>query len=71
VSILLPVVELLELGPCNHLVRMLLDVLEGGGGVISSVLLSTVSSSVQSLSMLPSELVGDIDLENMGPSVDG
>ena len=69
VSVLLPIVELLELGPCNHLVRLLLDVLEGGGGVVSSVLLSTASSSVQSLSMTPCELVGV--LENVGPSVDG
>jgi hypothetical protein len=54
VSVLLPIVELLELGPCNHLVRLLLDVIEGGGGVISSVLLSTASSSVQ----VACELVG-------------
>jgi hypothetical protein len=46
-------------------------VLEGGGGVVSSVLLSTASSSVQSLSMTPCELVGDLDLESVGPSVDG
>jgi hypothetical protein len=71
VSVLLPIVELLELGLCNHLVRLLLDVLEGGGGVVSSVLLSTASSTVQSLSMTPWEHVGDLDLENVGPPVDG
>jgi hypothetical protein len=71
ISVLPPTVELLELIPCNHLVSFLLDVLEGGGGVVSSVLLSTASSSVLSLSMTPCELVGDLVLENVGPSVDG
>jgi hypothetical protein len=41
----------------------------GGEGVVSSVLLSTANSSVQSLSLTPCELVGDLDLE--GPSIDG
>jgi hypothetical protein len=41
VSGLPPIVELLKLGTCSHLVSLLLDVLEGGGGVVSSVLLSS------------------------------
>ena len=62
------IVELLELGTCSHLFSLLLDVLEGGGGVVSSVLLSTASSSVQSLLMTPCNLV--VDLETVGPGVD-
>jgi hypothetical protein len=71
VSVLPPTVELLELVPCNHLVSLVLDVLGGGGGVVSSVSLSTASSSVLSLSMTPCELVGDLVLDNVGPSVGG
>ena len=71
VSVPLLLVELLELVPCNHLVSLVLDVLEGGGGVISSVLLSAASSSVLSLSMTPCKLVGDLVLDNVDPSVGG
>jgi hypothetical protein len=39
VSVLLLHVELLELVPGNPLISLVLDVLEGGGGVVSSVLL--------------------------------
>ena len=69
VSVLPPIVELLERGSCNHHVSSLLDVLGGGGCIVFSVLLSTASSSVQSLT--PCELVGDLVPEDVGPSVDG